>query len=105
MKTFVNTPDLHIKKCPICDERPDATQYEENGPLYVKHSCKDVGGNCNILVLLSVWNKRPLEDKLIEHCEYLFTQIVYVFPFNHKIVETIGKSVQFMAQFYPEEDK
>ena len=105
MKTFVNTPDLHIKKCPICDERPDATQYEENGPLYVKHSCKDVGGDCNFQILLSVWNKRPLENKLIAHCEYLFKQICYVFPFSNLVLPVLEKSIQFMAQFYPEEDK
>jgi hypothetical protein len=105
MKTFVNLPDLHIKRCPICGERPDAIQYEEDGPLYVKHLCKDVGGDCGFLVLLSVWNKRPLEDKLIEHCEYLFKQITYTFPFNKAMMKVIEKSVQVMAPFYPEEDK
>jgi len=103
MKTFVNTPDLHIKQCPICSERPDANQYEKDGPLYVKHSCKDVGGDCNFLVLLSVWNKRPLEDRLIKHCTFLFQAITLTW--KRYFLPTLKESTEFMKQFYPEEDK
>jgi hypothetical protein len=91
----------YIKKCPFCEEQPETTQYQHSQELYVKHSCKNT--DLSFLIPLSVWNKRPIEDKLIQHCSFLFQGITLVW--KRYFLAILKESTEFMKQFYPEEDK